>query len=81
MIDRIFGACNTQKEALVLCLRQDRYDRQREHLEKSLQRNKEMKQKWKKIDEEEYGPGGYLREVEQKKREGTTATSSNTQEQ
>lgn len=71
MTDRIFGACNNQKDALVKCLRKDRYARQKEHMQESVKRSKEMKEKWKKMDEEEYGPGGYLREVEQKKKEAT----------
>lgn len=41
--------------------------RERENMKKSLEKRKKVDQRWKEMEEEEYGPGGYLREVAQRK--------------
>lgn len=69
MMGQVFGACNNQKQNLVECLHAERMDRQKRHLEKSIERRKAINNRWKEMEEEEYGPGGYLKEVQKKKSE------------
>ena len=64
---RAFGTCNNQKAELSRCLHAERVSRERENMKKSLEKRKKVTQRWKEMEEEEFGPGGYLREVAQKK--------------
>lgn len=65
---RAFGSCNNQKEELTQCLHQERVQRERQNMIKSLEKRKKLTQRWKEMEEEEYGPGGYLRQVVQQKK-------------
>lgn len=60
---QVFGGCNNQKSALVDCLHEDTMERRRSHLKATAAKRNAIKKRWKEIDEEEYGPGGYLKEV------------------
>ena len=66
-IHRAFGSCNNQKEELTKCLHEERVLRERQNMLKSIEKRKQVAKRWKEMDEEEYGPGGYLRQVAQRK--------------
>lgn len=63
IMHQVFGGCNNQKSALVDCLHEDTVDRRRSHLKATSAKREAMKKRWKEIEEEEYGAGGYLKEV------------------
>lgn len=68
MMHQVFGGCNNQKEALVECLHSQRMDVQKEHFLKAKEKRKAMLEKWKKLEEEEYGKDNYLKKVSEVKR-------------
>jgi COX assembly protein 2 len=57
------GSCNKLSAELTLCLKDERKDRQRILLEKSREKRKQLEQKWRALDEEEYGKDGYLKNI------------------
>ncbi|QLQ79207.1 hypothetical protein HG537_0B05540 [Torulaspora globosa] len=60
---RIFGLCNNEKEALSQCLHEARLAGEREAIKQRRQERKVMEEKWKKIDEEEYGEDVILKKI------------------
>lgn len=63
MMHQVFGGCNNQKDALVECLHNQRLDVQKEHYLKAKEKRKAILEKWRKIEEEEYGKDKYLKKV------------------
>lgn len=60
---RIFGLCNNEKDALTKCLHDARLDGQKQFIEKSRDKRKVLEEKWKKIDEEEFGEDAILKKI------------------
>ncbi|WVQ81855.1 hypothetical protein IAT38_003982 [Cryptococcus sp. DSM 104549] len=52
-----FGACNEQKEALALCLRQERIERTTRNREESKERNAKKKAVWEALEREQAQEG------------------------
>lgn len=57
------GSCNKLSAELTMCLKDERKDRQRIILGQAREKRKLLEQKWKQIDEEEFGKDGYLKGV------------------
>ncbi|RSH77935.1 uncharacterized protein EHS24_003008 [Apiotrichum porosum] len=54
--NRFIGGCNDQKQALNMCLRQERVDRTTRNREDSKDRNKKKYDAWDKLKEETTAP-------------------------
>lgn len=52
---RILGICNNEKEALSQCLKQASMENKKKAIIESKSKRSVIEEKWKKIDEEEYG--------------------------
>lgn len=63
IMHQVFGGCNNQKNALVDCLHADTVERRRSHLKATTIKRNALEKRWKEMEEEEYGPGGYLKQV------------------
>lgn len=62
-MNKVLGSCNEAAEALNKCLRAERKERAGAHLIRSRENRKKVEERWKKMEEEEFGPGGYLKQV------------------
>lgn len=60
-ISKIFGSCNNFKDELTKCLKSERLDRSRENSLKAIEKRKKIEQRWKQMEEEEYGKDAYLK--------------------
>ncbi|CAN6639516.1 COX assembly mitochondrial protein 2 [Trichomonascus vanleenenianus] len=60
---RMFGICNNVKEELNECLSTQRLKLSREKTILAREKRKTIEARWKQMEEEEYGPGGKLKEV------------------
>lgn len=59
----MLGLCNNEKEALSQCLHEARLAGERELIKQRRQERKMVEEKWKKIDEEEYGEDAILKKI------------------
>lgn len=57
------GTCNKLSAEVNLCLKAERRDRQRILLDTAREKRRQVEQRWKGIEEEEYGKDGYLKAV------------------
>ncbi|BGP34569.1 hypothetical protein JCM10296v2_006391 [Rhodotorula toruloides] len=46
------GACNSQKHALNMCLREERLERTRKNQEAAKEKRKAVEQRWKELEDE-----------------------------
>ncbi|CCE91054.1 Cmc2p TDEL_0C01650 [Torulaspora delbrueckii] len=60
---RIFGLCNNEKDALTKCLHDARLAGERDLIKQRREERKAVENKWKKIDEEEYGEDAILKKI------------------
>ncbi|SGZ46729.1 CIC11C00000002533 [Sungouiella intermedia] len=71
-LKQALGMCNFEKDELSKCLHLTRVEDSKERIRLSRQRQKEVLERQKKIEEETYGKNGYLKkviEMEAKKRQ------------
>lgn len=66
---RILGICNNEKEALSQCLKQASLENKKKAIIESKSKRTVIEDKWKKIDEEEYGEDKVLEILMQRMRE------------
>ncbi|ODV75949.1 Cmc2p [Cyberlindnera jadinii NRRL Y-1542] len=59
-VERAFGVCNNEKEALSACLHEARMHSQNLQIVKKQEKGKEMKKKWEKLKDDEYGEDQFL---------------------
>lgn len=62
-LSRAFGKCDAFQHELNACLRRERVDRQTTHFKEASEKRRSLQQKWKEMEEEEFGPGGQLKKV------------------
>lgn len=66
---RALGLCNNEKEALSKCLHEARLSGERRYILESREKKKVIEQKWKKLEEEEYGEDAILKKIIQRQLE------------
>lgn len=75
---RALGLCNNEKEALSRCLHEARLAGERRYIKESREKHKKIQEKWKKMEEEEYGEDAILKKIIQrqvaKKQQESTKT-------
>lgn len=74
---RILGICNNEKEALSQCLKQASLENKKKAIIESKSKRTIIEDKWKKIDEEEYGEDKVLEILMQRMREKKAAPTTN----
>ena len=67
---RIFGICNNEKDALSRCLKQASLENKERAVVSSRVKRSKIEEKWKAMDEEEYGEDQVLKILMQRVREG-----------
>jgi COX assembly protein 2 len=67
-VQRALGVCNNEKEALSKCLHEARMASQNHQIIKNQEKNKEMKQTWKKLKEDEFGEDEFLLKLLQREK-------------
>jgi hypothetical protein len=50
-----------------MCLRKERLERMTLHHQQATEKRKAIEKRWKEMEEEEFGPGGRLKEVMEQK--------------
>ncbi|CAI4056072.1 hypothetical protein SUVZ_02G0580 [Saccharomyces uvarum] len=60
---RLFGLCNNEKDALNKCLKEASLNNKKRAVKESRGKRADLEQKWKKIEEEEYGEDAILRTI------------------
>lgn len=63
---RALGLCNNEKEALSKCLHEARVSGERAYIKESRDKKKRIDEKWKKLEEEEYGEDAILKKIIQR---------------
>ncbi|CDO95011.1 unnamed protein product [Kluyveromyces dobzhanskii CBS 2104] len=75
---RALGLCNNEKEALSKCLHEARLSGERQYILASREKKKVIEEKWKKLEEEEYGEDAVLKKIIQrqlaKKQQGSDSS-------
>lgn len=62
-IERCFGVCNNEKDALVQCLHEARLETQKHLILQRKEKQKKVRESWKKLKEEEYGEDQLLKKL------------------
>lgn len=60
---RMFGLCDIEKEALSKCLHEARKNGEKEQIGIMREKRKALENKWRKMDEEEYGEDLVLKKL------------------
>ncbi|KAL6937841.1 hypothetical protein ACO0RG_004365 [Hanseniaspora osmophila] len=64
---RALGLCNVEKDALSKCLHDARLEGTKYAINKNKEKRKRLEEKWKKMQEEQYGEDMFLKKLLQKK--------------
>ncbi|CDR40216.1 CYFA0S04e06106g1_1 [Cyberlindnera fabianii] len=62
-LERCFGICNNEKEALTKCLHEARMESQKHQILKRKEERKKVQDNWKKLKEDEYGDEQFLKKL------------------
>ncbi|AET39714.1 Cmc2p Ecym_4693 [Eremothecium cymbalariae DBVPG len=75
---KAFGYCNNEKEELSKCLHEARLADQKDNILKNKEKRKMIDQKWKQIEEEEFGEDAILKKIIQRHAAKQNPKSSST---